>query len=89
MNADGTFEQHVLSKDGKKIDLTGQRWKYDANSDAGDIELDKRLESFSSENFRGATAQGVGTFEVLIVETKPEPVIVLHPDSDCVYSKIH
>src|SRR6266852_1126244 len=47
LNADGTFEQHVTSKDDKQINLTGQRWKYDAHGDAGDIELDQRLEWFA------------------------------------------
>ena len=88
LRADGTFEQHVTSKDGKQTDLTGQHWKYDANGHTGDVELDKRLESFTPEHLGGPSGNAVGTFEVLIVDVKSEPVIVVNPDSDCVYSKI-
>lgn len=87
LHPDGTFEQHIISNSGKRIDATGQHWQYQANDGTGHIALDKRLESFTPEFSGHSKGQSVATFEVLIVEVKSEPVIVLHPDSDCVYSK--
>jgi len=88
LHPDGIFEQHIISSSGKRNDVTGQHWQYQANGGTGHIALDKRLESFTPEFSGNSKGQSVATFEVLIVELKSEPVIVLHPDSDCVYNKI-
>jgi hypothetical protein len=91
LRADGTFDQHVVKKGGGRKDLTGQHWQYDAGkaSDHGHIALDQRLEFFTPEISSAQAGDGAKTFEMLIVESTSEPVIVLHPDSDCIYSKIH
>jgi hypothetical protein len=87
LRADGTFDQHVVLNDGKRLDLATQHWRYEPSGDGGHIALDKRLEFFTPEHFGVQPGQGVGTFEMLIVDLDSEPVIVLHPDSDCVYSR--
>ena len=79
------FDQHVTLRDGKEFNLTAQQWRYSPERADGHIALDKRLEFFTPEHL-GKSA-GVGIFEDLIVKYKSEPVIVLHPDSDCVYAK--
>jgi hypothetical protein len=84
LRPDGTFDQHIIPNNGKRIDTKEQHWQYQSDGNTGHISLDKRVESFTPE-YSGS--QGVGIFETLIVEFKSEPVIVLHPDSDCVYSK--
>ena len=84
LHADGTFEQQVTTKDGKRVGVTAQRWKYNELGGSRHIALDKRLEFFTPE----LTGSRMGTFEVLLVELDSEPVILLHPDSDCVYGKI-
>jgi hypothetical protein len=91
LRADGTFDQHVATKRGGRSDLTGQHWRYDEEKgeDHGHIALDQRLEFFTPEISSARAGEGTKTFEVLTVEPGSEPVIVIHPDSDCVYSKIH
>jgi hypothetical protein len=88
LRADGTFDQHVTLNDGKRLDLAAQHWRYNPGSGGGHIALDKRLEFFAPEHFGKQVGEGVGTFEVLLVDLNSEPVIVLHPDSDCVYKKL-
>jgi C-terminal lipocalin-like domain len=88
LHPDGTFDQHVMSRDGRGTDATAQHWRYNADGNTEHIALDKRLEFFTPENSNTRKGNGVETFEVLLVESGLEPVIVLHPDSDCVYEKI-
>jgi hypothetical protein len=87
LHADGTFDQHVTLNDGKQINVASQRWQYTSNGTGGDISLDKRLEFFTPEHFGKRIGEGVGSFEVLPVEINSKPVIVLNPDSDCIYEK--
>jgi hypothetical protein len=70
-----------------KINVASQRWQYTSNGTGGDISLDKRLEFFTPEHFGKRIGEGVGSFEVLPVEINSKPVIVLNPDSDCIYEK--
>lgn len=83
--ADGRFDQHVAMNDGRNFDLSAQRWSYDASDGHGHISLDKRLEFFTPEH--SASRNAAGIFEDLLMEYKSEPVIILNPDSDCVYVK--
>jgi hypothetical protein len=90
LGSDGTFEQHVVLKDGRHFDATAQHWSYDPSPDSGHIALDKRLEFFTPEHTSTQVGHGVSTFEVLLVDVRSsEPTILLHPDSDCVYDKVH
>jgi hypothetical protein len=88
LHPDGTFDQHVVLNDGKQLDAAAQRWRYNADGNTCHVALDKRLEFFVPEHFGTSGGAGVPTLEVLLVEDGSPPVIVLHPDSDCVYSKI-
>ena len=83
--SDGRFDQHVSMNDGRKFDLSAQRWSYDASDGHGHISLDKRLEFFRPEF--PASRNAAGVFEDLLMEYRSEPVIILNPDSDCVYVK--
>lgn len=85
MYADGSFDQHVAMNDGRKFDLSAQRWTYDASDGHGHISLDKRLEFFEPEY--PASRNAAGFSEDLLMEYKSDPVIILNPDSDCVYVK--
>ena len=87
LHPDGTFEQHVVGKSDNHIDSSFQHWRYNAAGGSGHITLDKRLEFFVPERSQSATSSGVPTFEDLIVDAKPDPTIVVNPDSDCVYTK--
>lgn len=87
LHPDGTFDQHLRLTNGKRLDVTGQHWQYDAVEDGGSIALDKRLEFFTPEHSNRHVADGVATFEVLIMKFNPQPEILLHPDSDCAYEK--
>ncbi len=88
LHIDGTFEQSVGLRDGKQFERTGQHWRYYAGDGNGDIALDRRLEFFLPELSHTVISEGVPMSEVLLVEGGPAPVIVLHPDSDCVYRKV-
>jgi hypothetical protein len=82
---DGRFDQHVTMNDGKHFDVAAQHWSYDSGGGTGHISLDKRMEFFAPEDF--GKSKGARTFEDLRLEFKSEPVIVLDPDSNCVYEK--
>lgn len=85
---DGTFDQTIATKDGHSISQNRQHWKYYPDKDRGDISLDKRLEFFTPEYFATRTDEGHAVSEMLIVDYDGvSPVIVLNPDSDCVYIK--
>src|SRR6266403_656152 len=86
LKADGTFDQRVTMTNGKQLDVVDQHWQYDTADNVGHIALDKRLELFTPEHFAKEGGRA-GVFEVLVVEYKSEPVIILNPDSDCVYVK--
>jgi hypothetical protein len=77
-----------MSSDGGGTDAKAQHWRYNVDGNTEHIALDKRLEFFTPEYSNTRSGNGVETFEVLLVESGLEPVIVLHPDSDCVYEKI-
>jgi hypothetical protein len=87
LRADGTFDQHITLIDGRKIDVSAQRWQYNEEGGTRHIALDRRLEFFVPEHTHAAVGGGKSAFEVLLVEFDPEPVILLHPDSDCLYTK--
>jgi hypothetical protein len=90
LRPDGTFDQTVISNDGKRMYATGQHWQYYPDKDRAHIWLDKRLEFFIPEAFGKQRGEGVLASEMLIVELESggEPVIVLNPDWDCVYAKV-
>ena len=88
LRLDGTFDQHVILKDGRRLDALMQRWRYEPGSDYAHLTLDKRLEFFTPEHFSTRMGEGVSTFEVLLVDVRSEPTILLNPDSDCVYGKV-
>jgi hypothetical protein len=88
IRSDGTFDQAVATKDGHSISQNGQHWQYFPDKDRGDISLEKRLEFFTPEHFGNKTDEGHAVSEMLIVDHGgASPVIVLNPDSDCVYVK--
>jgi hypothetical protein len=88
IRADGTFDQKVVTNDGRRLDLNMQHWQYYPSKDGGDVSLDERLEFFAPEIFGKRRGEAARTSEMLIVEYDGiSPVIVLHPDSDCVYVK--
>ncbi len=85
---DGTFDQAVATNDDHSISQNGQHWQYFPDKDRGDISLDKRLEFFTPEHFGTSLGEGHSASEMLIVDYDGvSPVIVLNPDSDCVYVK--
>jgi len=91
---DGTFDQHVVAKDGKVYDSHGQLWAY---MEKDSVSLDKRIDwdNCSDPADRTGTKETqipldlkrVSQGEVLIVHFGPTPEILLNPDSDCVYVK--
>ena len=82
LHADGTFDQFVLAQDGRRFDSRGQHWRFlPPNS----IELSKRRNFFTTQNYKDLV--GVPEFEVLIVKFDDPSAILLHPDSDCFYTK--
>lgn len=86
IRSDGTFDQTVATNDGHSISQNEQHWKYFPEKDRGDISLDKRLEFFSPEHFGSKIGEGYAVSEALVVDYNGvSPVIVLNPDSDCVY----
>lgn len=80
--SDGSFDQHVSAKDGRHFDWTGQHWSYFPKSS---IELDQRRDFFKSQN--SSTLVGVPETEVLLLDLRSPPQILLNPHSDCVYEK--
>jgi hypothetical protein len=88
LRSDGSFDQHVELANGTTMDLRSQSWHYNNDGTHGHISLDKRLEFFTPEMFGMRVGQGKQMSESLIVQLNPEePVILLNPDSDCVYIK--
>ncbi len=87
LRPDGTFDQRVALRNGAKKENNDQHWSYSADGDHGHIILDKRLEFFTPEMFNSRIGEGTRIGENLILQINPEPVILLHPDSDCVYVK--
>jgi len=87
LHADGTFDQQVIFDDGKRVSASAQHWDYNADGSHGHIALDKRLEFFEPELTQAKKGGSAGMFEVLLVDFQYEPVILLNPDSDCVYGK--
>jgi hypothetical protein len=88
IRSDGTFDQTIATNDGHSVSQNEQHWQYFPDKDRGDISLDKRLEFFTPEHSATKTGAGHAVSEMLIVDYDGvSPVIVLHPDSDCVYVK--
>jgi hypothetical protein len=88
IRSDGTFDQTVITKDDHSISQNEQRWQYFPDKDRRDISLEKRLEFFTPEHFGNRTDEGHAVSEMLIVDYGgASPLIVLNPDSDCVYVK--
>ena len=93
IHSDGTFDQHTVIKDGGQIDSLGQRWAY---MDKDSISLDKRRDwdihsdpSLSKPESRSnSDPPGKAELQVLIVRFASPPVILINPDSDCVYVKM-
>jgi len=94
LHSDGTFEQHSVTKDGKQIDSMGQHWAYLGDNK---LSLDKRRDwdAHSDPALTGAHQVGVNSndpngiveLQVLIVQFGSPSVILINPDSDCVYAK--
>lgn len=92
LHSDGTFDQHTVIKDGRRVDSMAQRWAY---MDKDSVSLDKRRDwdthsdpSLSKpENRTNSNSEGKAELQVLIVRFSSPPVILINPDSDCVYVK--
>ena len=94
LHPDGTFDQQTVTKDGRSITSVGQHWAY---MEKNSISLDKRRDwdnhsdpSFARPRPDTATSnsgEGIAEFEVLIVQFGSRPVILVNPDSDCLYVK--
>jgi hypothetical protein len=94
LHPDGTFDQQTIMKDGRSLNSNGQRWAYmDKNSislnkrRAWDNASDPEMPRTSSGRSTGAPVEGIPEFEVLIVQFESPPVILINPDSDCLYVK--
>jgi hypothetical protein len=83
LRSDGTFDQHVSATDGRHFDWTGQHWRYLPKRS---IELDQRRNFFTSQT--SSTLVGVPETEVLLLDLRSSPQILLNPHSDCVYEKV-
>jgi len=82
LHPDGTFDQIVVAKDGKRFDSLGQHWRF---LPPDSIELRKRRNFFTAQDYKELV--GVPELEVLIVKSDAHPAILLHPDSNCFYTK--
>jgi hypothetical protein len=82
LRSDGTFDQHVSAKDGRHADWMGQHWRYLPKNS---IEFDQRRNFLNSQN--SSTLVGVPETEVLLLDLRGSPQILLNPKSDCLYEK--
>lgn len=82
LHADGTFEQHTVSKRGFHYDAPAEKWDY---SPENHVLLDSRKDFFNSqpENEFVGVLRGEG----LIVDFKTPMLILLNPDQNCFYTK--
>jgi hypothetical protein len=94
LHPDGTFDQHTVAKDGELLDTTGERWAYMAKNKISldkrrdwDIHSDPSLKRNDTANSRSGDPRGITELQVLIVQFGSPPVILINPDSDCVYVK--
>ena len=94
LRPDGTFDQHVVAKDGKAYDTHAQRWTYMGEDS---ISLVKRIrwDDRSDPTARSGTRETQITLdlkkvtegEVLIVHFDSTPEILIDSDGVCVYAK--
>ena len=94
LHPDGTFDQHTGAKDGTLLDSFGQHWAY---MERNAISLDKRrdwdphvdpsLKGSKSTRLSSNDPAGITELQVLIVQFGSPPVILISPNSDCVYVK--
>jgi hypothetical protein len=93
LRSGGVFEQHTTMKDGQKVDSIGQHWEYSAKDH---VVLNKRRDweihsDPSLSNGKDPKASlppaGEAEFEALIVQFGSPSVILINPDSDCMYVK--
>jgi hypothetical protein len=82
LRPDGTLDQLVVAQDGRRFESVGQHWEFSAPSS---IQLNQRRNFFARQNYKELV--GVPEFEVLIVKFDSPPTILIHPDSDCFYTK--
>lgn len=94
LHPDGTFDQHTVTKDGRRIDSLGQHWAYMEKDSVSldkrrdwDIHSDPSLRGTNRETSSPADQAGRAELQVLIVQFGSPPVILINPDSDCVYVK--
>ncbi len=78
LRADGTMEQHLKLRNGKKYDSVQEHWEYLPDHS---ISLDRRLTVTDPQN------AGTPQLEVLIVEFSQPPVILLNPHQNCFYER--
>jgi hypothetical protein len=89
LHPDGTFDQQTIAKDGRQFASAGQHWAY---MEKNSISLDKRRDwdkhsDPAREIAKPDASQGIPELEVLIVQFGSPPVILINPDSDCLYVK--
>jgi hypothetical protein len=94
LHPDGTFDQETVTKDGRSINSVGQHWAY---MEKNHISLDKRrdwdnhsdpsIARRAPDRSNSNSSDGIAELEVLIVQFGSPPVILVNPDSDCLYVK--
>jgi hypothetical protein len=78
LHADGTMEQHLKLRNGKKYDSVQEHWEFLPDHS---ISLDRRLTVTDPQN------AGTPQLDVLIVEFSQPPVILLNPHQNCFYER--
>jgi len=94
LHPDGTFDQQTIANDGRSIKSAGQHWAY---MEKNHISLDKRrdwnnhsdpsIARPAPDTSNSNSPEGIAELEVLIVQFGSTPVILVNPDSDCLYVK--
>jgi hypothetical protein len=82
LRSDGTFDQFIVAQDGRRFDATGQRGKF---SVPNSIELNERRNFSTSQRYKKLVS--IPEFEVLLVKFDSPPATLVHPDSDCFYTR--
>jgi hypothetical protein len=77
LHADGRLEQHTHMNNGNKYDAADQHWSYVPDHS---VSLNDWLDLTDNPSGKAGAA-------VLLIELNEPPVILVNPDSDCVYVK--
>ena len=94
LHPDGTFDQQTITKDGHSIKSVGQHWAYMENNHISlnkrrdwDNQSDPSIARPAPDASNSNSPEGVAGLEVLIVQFGSPPVILVNPDSNCLYVK--